>query len=133
MCYKCIPLILLLLAGSLFSFANSGGKEKKDDPDLFGVVLAAETGKPIRDVNITAYSNSKREKSVTTNASGNFSLTDLKPGTYKFVFEKDGFEKVVREKIVLKTMEDYQLTIQMFEEENIFDLIPSPLHFSSSD
>jgi len=130
---KFIPLVLLLLLCSLFSFANNGEKGKKDDPDLMGVIVAAETGKPIRDVNITAYSNSKKEKSVTSNAAGNFSLTDLKPGTYKFVFEKDGFEKVVREKIVLKTKEDYQLTIQMFEEESIFDLIPSPLHFSSTD
>ena len=130
---KIIPIVLLLMCLSVFSFANSGGKEKKDDPDLNGVIVAAETGKPIKDVSITAYSNSKKEKTVNSNASGNFSLTDLKPGIYKFVFQKEGFEKVTRENIVLKTKEDYQLTIQMFEEENIFDLLPSPLRFSGAD
>lgn len=130
---KRVFILLLLLLGSLFSFANSGGKEKKDDPDMTGVIVAAETGKPIKDVNITAYANSKKEKTVSSNAGGNFSLTDLKPGIYKLVFQKEGFEKVIRENIVLKTKEDYQLTIQMFEEENIFDLVPSPLRFSGSD
>src|SRR5436190_6541880 len=126
---KCIPLVVLLLLLSFFSFANSGGKEKKEDPDMNGLVLEAETGRPLKYVNIIAYNNSKKEKSAISNASGNFSLVDLKPGIYKFVFQKDGFEKVVREKIVLKLNEGYQLTVQMFEEENIFDLMPSPLRF----
>jgi len=131
---KCIPIILFLLLAGFFSFANSGGKEKKEDPpDLNGVIVAAETGKPIKDVNITAYNNSKKEKSVISNANGIFSLVDLKPGTYKFVFQKEGFEKVIREKMVLKINEGYQLTIQMFEEENIFDLMPSPLRFGNGD
>ncbi|MFT3936658.1 MAG: carboxypeptidase-like regulatory domain-containing protein [Chitinophagaceae bacterium] len=130
---KTLPIILLLLLASLFSFANNGGKEKKEDPDLNGVVIEAETGKPLKDVNITAYSNSKKEKTVTSNASGNFSLADLKPGVYKFVFQKEGFEKVVREKMVLKQNEDYQLSIQMSEEENIFNMTPSPLHFNGAD
>ena len=130
--YKCVPIILLLLLGSFFSFANTGGKDKKEDPDMNGTILEAETGRPIKDVNITAYSNTKKEKMTTTsNASGGFVLTDLKPGTYKFVFEKEGFEKVTREKIILKLNEAYQLNIQMAEEENILDMMPSPLRFSS--
>ena len=130
---KCIPILLLLLLLSIFSFANSGGKEKKEDPDMTGLVVAAETGLPLKDVNIIAYNNSKKEKSAISNANGNFSLIDLKPGIYKFVFQKDGFEKVIREKIVLKLNEGYQLTVQMFEEENIFDLMPSPLRFNGGD
>jgi hypothetical protein len=130
---KCTPFIVLLVLTGLFSFANNGGKEKKEDPDLNGLIIAAETGKPIKDVNIVAYNNSKKEKSVTSNTTGNFSLTDLKPGIYKFVFTKKGYEKVIREKMVLKSNEGYQLTIQMFEEENVFDMVPSPLHFSGAD
>lgn len=130
---RCTYITLMLLLSSLFCFANNGGKDKKEDPDLVGLVVAAETGKPIKDVNITAYNNSKKEKIVTSNAAGNFSLSDLKPGIYKFVFQKEGYEKVVRDKIVLKLNDAYQLNIQMFEEENIFDLIPSPLHLTSGD
>jgi len=130
---RSIPFILLLMLTSFFSFANNGGKDKKEDPDLNGIILEAETGKPIKDVNITAYTNSKKEKSVTSNATGNFSLADLKPGIYKFVFKKEGYEKVVREKMILKINEGYQITIQMFEEESVFNLIPSPLHFSNDD
>ena len=128
---RSIPFILLLVLTSFFSFANNGEKDKKEDPDLNGIILEAETGKPIKDVNITAYTNSKKEKSVISTATGSFSLADLKPGIYKFVFQKEGYEKVVREKMVLKINEGYQLTIQMFEEESIFNLIPSPLHFSN--
>lgn len=127
---KYVPLILILLCSSFLCFASTGGKDKKEDPDMSGIVLQAETGKPLKDVNITAYNNAKKEKSVTSDANGNFMLVDLKPGTYKFVFQKEGFEKVIREKIVLKLNEGYQLTIQMSAEENIFDLMPSPLLFN---
>ena len=130
---KCLPLLLLLLLAGFFSFANNGGKEKNEDPDMNGSVIAAETGKPIKDVSIIAYSNSKKEKSVFSNASGTFSMADLKPGIYKFVFQKEGYEKVVREKMVLKANEDYQLSIQMFEEENVFDLMPSPLRLTDEE
>ncbi len=130
---KCIPLLLLLLMASLFSFAGNGEKGKKEDPDMNGLVVAAETGKPLKDVSITAYFNTKKEKVVTSNVNGNFSLMDLKPGVYKFVFQKEGFEKVTREHVVLKYNEDCQLSIQMFYEENIFDLVPSPLRFSGAE
>ena len=130
---KFLPILLLMLLASIFSFANNGEKGKKEDPDMNGLVVEAETGKPIKDVNVTAYNNSKKEKTVTSNANGNFSLMDLKPGIYKFVFQKEGFEKVIREKIVLKLNEGYQLNVQMFQEENVFDIVPVPLQFNGSE
>ena len=65
-----------------------------------------------------------------SDANGNFNMIDLKPGIYKFVFEKDGFKRVVREKIILKTKEDYQLNIEMAEDEVLPDVMPSTLHFA---
>ena len=100
---------------------------------MTGFVLEAETGKPMKDVNITAYSTTKKEKVTISSANGSFALTDLKPGVYKFVFQKEGFEKVVREKMVLKQNEGYQITIQMTQEESLFDLVPSPLQFSGEE
>ena len=131
---------LMLLAISLCGFfaanATDGpdenyipGGEKKSD--ILGVVLHSENKKPIKEVSITAYSVSKKEKEKTiqTDDSGNYSFEDLKPGTYKFVFEKNGFRKVTREKVVIKTNEAFQLNIEMIESREL-DIIPSPLLFT---
>lgn len=122
-------LIGCLLAGSL-AMANSGEKNRKEIPDMNGSITEAATGKPLKDVFVTAYESSRKEKVVLSDGNGNFSLTDLKPGKYKFVFEKDGFKKVVREKIVLKINEDQMLNIEMDAEEVLFDLMPGTLHFT---
>jgi hypothetical protein len=104
----------------------SCAKGKKDD--LVGFVLQSDK-KPIRDVNVTAYLVSKKEKTVLTGDDGSYAFDELKPGIYKFVFEKVGFKKVVKEKVVVKTDEAFQLNIEMIEN-NGFDLLPSPLHFT---
>jgi Carboxypeptidase regulatory-like domain len=132
---------LLLLALSLFTFviakANGGPdpdsgttsvKGKKND--ITGVVVSsADNKKPLSEVNVTAYLVSKKEKVIQTDESGIYAFDDLKPGTYKFVFEKTGFKKVTKEKVVIKTDESFQLNIEMIESRN-FDLVPSPLHFT---
>lgn len=104
----------------------SHGKGKKDD--LMGMVYQGDK-KPIRDVNVTAYLASKKEKTVVTSEDGSYAFDELKPGTYKFVFEKAGFKKVVKEKVIVRTDEAFQLDIEMIGN-NTFDLIPSPLHFT---
>ncbi|MBC7902974.1 MAG: carboxypeptidase regulatory-like domain-containing protein [Gemmatimonadaceae bacterium] len=127
------PLLLLIacLLCSVFALAkNPPGTCSKNDPDMSGNVIHAESGKPIKDVSITAYNISKKEKVVISDNNGNFSLTDLKPGTYKFVFEKDGFKKVIREKVVLKSSEAYMLNVTMAEDDMMFDLMPSPLRLT---
>jgi hypothetical protein len=123
--------LLLLMASLLLglaSYANGGKDNHKTDPDMLGMVVQADGHKPLKDVSVTAYNNTHKEKVTLSDANGNFSLIDLKPGVYKFVFEKDGFKKVVREKIILKTNEDYQLSVEMTEEE-LQSLMPSMMHF----
>ena len=56
-------------------------------------------------------------------------LDELKAGVYKFVFEKAGFKKVTKDKVVVRTDEAFQLNIEMIQD-NGFDLMPSPLHFT---
>ena len=124
----------LLLAISLLGFVVAKasepdpglGKGKKDEVN--GIVHHAETKKPIKDVSITAYSTSKKEKVVITDDDGSFSFDELKPGTYKFVFEKAGFRRITKEKIVVKTDEAFQMNIEMIES-NDFEIMPSPFHF----
>jgi hypothetical protein len=125
----------LLLVVCLFGFVAAkatgddpgNGKGKKDD--LVGMVTHSDSKKPIRDVTVTAYLVSKKEKMVVTDDAGNFSFDELKPGTYKFVFEKSGYKKVTKEKIVVKTDEGFQLNIEMIENGG-YDIMPSPFHFS---
>jgi len=129
--YRSSLLLFTFLLAGLFSYADNGGKEnRKEDPDMLGVVTHADNRKPLKDVSVTAYSNSHKEKVTLSDANGNFNMIDLKPGIYKFVFEKDGFKRVVREKIILKTKEDYQLNIEMAEDEVLPDVMPSTLHFA---
>ena len=129
---------LFLLGFSLFGFIAARANNIEPDPgdgkkdDVLGFVLHAETKKPMKDVSVTAYFVSKKEKIVITEEDGSFSFDDLKPGTYKFVFEKAGFRKITREKVVIKTDEAYQLNIEMIES-NDFDIMPSPSHFSGMD
>lgn len=127
---------VILLTIGLLGFAaakandvdpGAGIKGKKDD--INGLVTHSESKKPVKDVTVTAYLVSKKEKFVLTDESGNFAFDELKPGTYKFVFEKAGFKKITKEKVVVKTDEAFQLNVQMVENTQ-YDLAPSPFHFS---
>jgi hypothetical protein len=127
---------MLLLGISILSFAVAKAntdpepstiKGKKDD--LVGFVVESDSKKPIKDVNVTAYLVTRKEKMVMTGDDGTYAFNELKPGTYKFVFEKAGFKKVTKEKVVVKIDEAFQLNIEMIENAG-FDLLPSPLHFT---
>ena len=126
---------LIMLAISLLGFATvkasdggpGPGDGKKDEVN--GVVLNSETKKPLKDVSVTAVLISKKEKIVLTEEDGGYAFDELKPGTYKFIFEKSGFKKITKEKVVIKTNEAFQLNIEMIESSD-FEIMPSPFHFS---
>jgi uncharacterized surface anchored protein len=127
-------LLMLLLSAGCYTatFANTdpgtgeNGKGKKDDVN--GLVVDAEERKPLKDVSITAYLLTKKEKVVVTDEDGFYAFDELKPGTYKFVFEKTGYKKVVKDKVVVKVDEAFQLKVEMLEDKDA-DLMPSPFHF----
>jgi hypothetical protein len=135
---------LLLLGISLLGFGIANANNNIDpvgpDPDpepctvtgkkedIVGIVSVGDNKKPLKDVSVTAYLVSKKEKSVVTDETGSYVFDELKPGTYKFVFEKTGYKKVTKEKVVIKTDEAFQLNIEMIENRD-FDLVPSPMHF----
>ncbi len=93
-----------------------------------GAVYDNTTKKPLSNVSVTAYLVAKKEKTVLTDLNGNYSFDDLKPGNYKFVFEKDGFKKVSKERILARVDEAFQLNIAMDEHSN-FDFMPGPSQF----
>ena len=128
------PSVILLAVGLLgFTVAQANtddpgtGKGKKDE--LNGTVFHSDSKKPLKDVTVTAYLVSKKEKMVLTDDEGGFAFDELKPGTYRFVFEKAGYKKVTKEKVVVKTDEGFQLNIEMIENTG-YDVMPSPFHFS---
>jgi hypothetical protein len=130
--FKIILLALAVLSFGLAYASNEPsptceGKEKKNE--LEGMVTHAENKKPLKDVNITAYLITRKEKAVHTDELGGYSFDALKPGTYRLVFEKAGFKRVTKDKVVIRTDEAFQLNIEMIESKD-FDLVPSPMHFA---
>ena len=126
-----VILLAIFLAGFVVAKANNTGDPgagKKDD--LNGIVIHSESKKPIKDVSVTAYLVSKKEKVTVTDDEGNFAFDELKPGTYKFVFEKAGFKRITKEKVVIKSDDSFQLNIEMIESSDL-DIMPSPFQFSS--
>ena len=125
---KFLLLISTFVLGSLTVKANGSDPVTGKKQDILGSVLTAEGKKPLKNVSVTAYLYSKKEKVVITDGTGAYSFDDLKPGLYKFVFEKEGFKKVVKEKVCVKVDEAFQMDIEMLEDEAA-DLMPSPSHF----
>lgn len=125
-----IFLLAIFLGGFVIAKANNDidpGLGKKDDVN--GFVIHSESKKPLKDVSVTAYLVTKKEKVAVTDDEGNFVFDELKPGTYKFVFEKAGFKRITKEKVVIKTDEAFQLNIEMIENSDL-DIMPSPFQFS---
>lgn len=120
--------LAVLFASAADNGPGNGNPSGKKD-DINGNVIASETKKPLNNVSITAYLTSKKEKVVITDGNGNYAFDDLKPGTYKFIFEKEGFKRVTREKVVVRTDEAFQLNIEMIEAEDHV-IMPSPFHFN---
>jgi hypothetical protein len=124
-----MKLKFFLLTASLIGFgaakANTGGPGDGKKDELNGIVIHSENKKPLKDVSVTAILITKKEKVVITDEEGSFSFDELKPGTYKFIFEKAGFKKITKEKVVIKTDEAFQLNIEMIES-NDFEIMPSP-------
>lgn len=109
--------------------ATGVDEESTKKYDIAGGVFLSATKKPLANVSITAYSASRKEKVVLTNDKGQYFFDELKSGTYKFVFEKEGYRKVVKEKVVVRQDEAVHLDIEM-EEHVVFDFMPGPFNFT---
>jgi hypothetical protein len=121
---------------SCYAKANNntepGVGEESKKTDIAGGVYHSENKKPLSNVLVTAYVSNKKEKAVVTDANGNFSFDDLKPGRYKFVFEKEGFRKVTREKTITRVDEGIDMNVLLDEHEAI-DISPGPAQFFNFD
>ena len=130
--YKLFLLTIVFAATAFVARANntnpSGGctnGEETKKTDITGGVLHTDSKKPLVNVSVTAYSSAKKEKVVYTDANGNYSFSELKAGTYKLVFEKDGFKRVTRDKVTIRPDEGCLLNVEMDKEE--FQLLPGSI------
>ncbi len=128
--YKLLLLTMVFVAAGFTAYATppGTGTEENKKIDIAGGVVHSETKKPIGNVSVIAYSASKKEKAVFTDGNGNYSFSDLKPGTYRLVFEKSGFKRVTRDKVTIRSDEGFQLNIAMDEEE-AFQILPGFFYF----
>ena len=122
---------LLVLAISLLGYAGAqaadpgpGGPGAGKRDDLNGTVTNSESKKPLEGVTVTAVLQTRKEKIVLTDDGGTYAFDELKAGTYKFIFEKAGYKKIVKDKVVIRTDEAFQMNIEMIENSNI-ELMPS--------
>ena len=112
---------------------NDGMNSDVHKMDISGGVINADTKKPINNVNVTVISTDTKEKWVTsTDQNGNFSFNSLKGGTYKVVFQKDGFKKIIKEKVWIKEDQNFQVNTEMSPTGD-FQVIPGLLLFDHSD
>ena len=102
----------------------------KEINELSGSIVDLDSKKPLKDVSVTAYLSSKKEKQVVSDEFGRFGFDEMKSGVYKIVFEKEGYRKVIKEKVNIKADETFQFKIEM-SESGEFNLMPS--HFTFFD
>jgi len=119
----------LTVAAVLLCIGQEVLAEEKIGPEvLFGRIFAGSEGAPLKDVTVTAILLKKKEKYTVSDGEGTYSFQDLKPGLYKFIFEKDGYRKVVKDKVLIRENSALELNVEMGLYTG-FDLAPSPLHF----
>ena len=124
---SCSAIFASVIANAVPAPEEADGSTRKDE--INGGVFHIETKKPLSNVSVTAYlGSSKKEKIVVSDENGNYAFDNLKPGTYKFVFEKNGYRKVTKEKIIIKTDEGFQMNIEMMQEKD-FDFVPGAFTF----
>jgi len=132
--FKSLLLTLAFAACAFFARANNtdpGAPEDNKKNDIAGGVIHSDSKKPLSNVSVTAYSSNKKEKVVVTDANGNYAFSELKPGTYKLIFEKEGYRKVTKEKVTIRPEEGCLLNVEM-DDEGEFKIIPQLL-FSDFD
>jgi Carboxypeptidase regulatory-like domain len=120
--------ILVVANGAVYAMDTSPESEIKINTEsVFGKVFHEDSHRPLRDVTVTAILLNKKEKYTITDIDGTFGIDELKPGTYKIIFEKDGYRKVIRDKVNIRANGSLELNIEM--EYQGYDFAPSPFHF----
>lgn len=101
---KSYLLLAALLPLSLLTKANNGNNgSRKSEPVLLGNVADASTKKPVQGVTVSiSTSKGQDKKEFTTDAAGNFKVSQMPVGEVIIVLEKKGYKTTRREGIIIK-------------------------------
>jgi hypothetical protein len=135
--FRLFLLTLFALTATLAAQANitppGNGEESARKADLMGGVYSNDSKKPLGNVTVTAtHLSTKKEKVVLTDADGNYSFNDLETGVYKFVFNKSGYKKLVKDKVQVRQEEAFQMDIGLVPHST-YDFLPGPFSFSDME
>jgi 5-hydroxyisourate hydrolase-like protein (transthyretin family) len=120
---KTLLFTLMLLLGQ-WLWANTSGTEKKGEPMVSGNVVDATTKKPLAEVTITAINTtSKKEHTITTDLNGDFKISQLPVGTYKFKFQKESYRPTEKNNINVKVETPTKLNVEIinYKDEEVED------------
>lgn len=132
--FRIFLLTLFALTVTLAAQANitppNTGEESAKKAELIGGVYSNDSKKPLGNVTVTAtHLSTKKEKVVLTDADGNYAFTDLETGVYRFVFNKNGYKKLIKEKVQIRQEEGFQMDIGL-TPHSTYDFLPGPFTFS---
>jgi Ca-activated chloride channel family protein len=127
-----VLLTVSLVAASHFAFACPSstspglttGADKKGEPMVSGNVVDATTKKPLAEVTVTAINTtSKKEHIITTDINGEFKISQLPVGVYKFKFHKDNYRAGEKTNVNVKQESSTKLNIEIvnYKDEDIED------------
>jgi hypothetical protein len=84
---------------------------------ITGTVMDAETKKPLADTVVTATSpNLQGEKTILTDETGLYRLSQLPPGTYTLRFENEGHKPYARDGVQLRLDTTLRLNVELLPE-----------------
>lgn len=117
---KNIVLALSLLPLSLFAKANTPplSVDGKSEPVLHGSITDASTKKPVAGVLVVVFGSRNSDKrEYTTDASGNFKVSQMPSGEVTIVLEKKGYKSCRREGVVIKEGLSIRLNMDLKSED----------------
>ena len=88
---RVVSSLILFLCVVGFSYVNSYAQNESNSTSavLKGKVVESSTGNPVSDVEVQLKDT---DMSATTDSTGYFEFTDLKPGKYTIYIDSDGYE-----------------------------------------
>jgi hypothetical protein len=89
----------------------------KSEPILQGSITDASTKKPVAGVLISICSKNTEKKEYTTDASGNFKVSQMAAGEVTIILEKKGYKTFRREGVIIKEGLSIKLTFDIKSED----------------